>query len=263
MMKSSMTSKIMLGAIIAIAFLTGTITTATLADAAKPNTDGDGDGEVEGILHELTDLLNHVTYGLEAIQNAIMSVQSDITMIKSDVGDIKTETDKIQMLKDDVGAIKSESDKIQMVKDDVGAIKTETDKISDIKSETDKIQMLKEQIAAIQTQLDSTSEPLTQFETFIVFNVPMDKEDVSTIESTGPAIIQICNRLFLEFASFGIDVPPGNFPPISVFDHDCQDIGINPGEVLKIVIREHAGAEIFIRTTPSATLTINNNVIDA
>jgi len=266
MMKLSMTSKIMLGAIIAIAALAGTITTGTIANAAKPNPDGDGDGETEGIIHEIIDLLNHVTFGLEAIQNAITSVQTDITMIKSDVGDIKTETDKIQMIKDDVGAIKSESDKIQMVKDDVGAIKTETDKIPMVKTDIGNLQtdvtMVKSDIADIKTQLGSKSEPLTQFENYKLV-VAEDDSGSLDIESTGPMEVIICDARSTDGFWF-ISFVSGDIFLVQANDGQCVPIGVPTGDVLNVRAKadsDRADGFVSIRSTPSAEITITGHGI--
>ena len=274
-MKQSMTSKIMLGAIFAIAFLAGTITTATLVEAT-PNTDGDGDGEMEGIIHEITDLLNHVTFGLEAIQNAITSVQSDITMIKSDVGDIKTETDKIPMIKSDVTDIKTETDKITSINADIGDIKTETDKIpmiksdvGDIKTETDKIQMLKDDIADIKSQLANPPEHLTKFEHFNIFASAFDSDlDEITVafHSSGPMIIEVCKRS----GDSGEGTVQIDFPfeqNIQFFmDEDdvpeCRTVGVAAGDHIQIKLvadpgfldSAAVGVDITIRTTPSSVI---------
>jgi len=71
---------------IATAFVVGTIATGALVDAAKPETDPDGDLTMEGIVFEIIGLLKHPVFGLEEI--------------KDEVRNIETETDKIQMVKD-------------------------------------------------------------------------------------------------------------------------------------------------------------------
>ncbi len=285
MMKFLMISKILLGAIVAIVFLAGTITTATLAEA-KPNTDGDGDGKMEGIIHELTDLLNHVTFGLEAIQNAITSLQSDITMIKSDVGDIKTETDKIPMIKSDVIDIKTQTDKITSINADIGAIKTQTDKIpmiksdvGDIKTETDKIQMLKDDIADIKSQLANIPEPLSKFEHFVVSVTAFDSDTAQKnveFSASEPMIMEVCKRSGANGAiQFGgaiagegwvwvLHVEQGvAFYMLEEEQGECRTMGVAAGEHVRLRLLADAGifdeatlgVDITIRTTPSSTIT--------
>ena len=63
------------------AFVAGTMMTGTMADAAKPNNDGDGDGDIEGAVHEIVDLLNNEIFGLEEIKTEVANIETDVSAI--------------------------------------------------------------------------------------------------------------------------------------------------------------------------------------
>ena len=265
-----MTNKTTMIGLVAIAFVAGSIMTGTLAEAKKDK-DGDGDGIKEGIVHEITGILNHATHGLETIQNTITSVQSDTTIIKSNVEDIKTETDKIPMIESDVTAIKTETDKITSVNADIGDIKTETDKIpmiksdvGDIKTETDKIQDLQDDIDEIKSQLASASEPLTQFRSTLIFSDDNDERVYRDIDSTGPMLIELCPRDDIGKIALLVN---GNFQTfLEGGDEWCQKYGVEPNQSARIYANvnefDATSVYVFIRTTPSATLTISDPVTE-
>ncbi len=241
-----MTSKTIIIGLVAIAFVAGSIMTGTMAEA-KPNKDGDGDGNKEGIVHEITGLLNHATFGLETIQNVITSVQSDTTTIKSDVTDIKAETDKITSVNADIGDIKAETDKIPMVKTDIGNLQTD-------------VTMVKSDIADIKTQLGSISEPLTQFENYRLF-VEEDDSGSLDIESTGPMEVIICDS---DDTIWFINFRGGNIFLAQAHDGQCVPVGVPIGEQLRVIahtISDQAVGFVSIRTTPSAEITITGHGI--
>jgi len=123
-----MTKTIMILAI-ATAFVVGTIATGALVDAAKPETDPDGDLTMEGIVFEIVGLLKHPVFGLEEIKDEVRNIETSV----ADISDIKTEVSNIEGKLDGttssfVSDIKTETNKIQMIKDNqyVPFTKTET-----------------------------------------------------------------------------------------------------------------------------------------
>ena len=63
------------------AFVAGTMMTGTMADGAKPNNDGDGDGDIEGAVHEIVDILNNEIFGLEEIKTEVANIEADVSAI--------------------------------------------------------------------------------------------------------------------------------------------------------------------------------------
>jgi len=218
-------TKIILGALIAIAFVAGTIMTGTLVDAAKPEQDPDKDGELEGIGFEIIGILLDPIFGLEEIKNEVRNIEEDVEMIQSDIDLLETD--------------------ISMIKSDVSTIKDNTDEV-----EAD--------LETLNGKVDNIPEPLTKFDTFQI--VPgADNTKVTTITSTGPMLVDICSKIDTGVTLFKV-LP--NTSQHSVSDgHACLTAGVNVGETLLLTSNpafnnDSTFTYVSIRTTPSATLDI-------
>jgi|GEM_PF-6070608 len=262
-----MTKKYFWAMAIVGAFVAGTMMTGTMADAVKPNQDGDGDGVIEGAIHEIVDILNHEIYGLEEIKDEVRNIEGNVTAIK-------TETDKIQLMNDLItdieGNVTSPEFGLEEIKNEVRNIEGN---VTAIKTETDKIPMIKSDVGSILSKLNSSAEPLTKFKNFMLQAAAVtDNEQLltQTFESDGPMIAEIC-RLQLDDGRLDVKTLSDNVVYFLSLDSlaGCVSFGLNPGESISVMLFADAGlldadftrASVTLRTTPSATFNISAPVI--
>lgn len=120
-------NKLVLGAIIAVSFIVGTITTGTLASAVKPMDDDPGPFDV------IISLLTNSTFGLEEIKDEVRFIEGNVTIINATVNAIKTDVGDIDDLvldiedavTDPVFGLEEIKNEVRFIEGNVTLIKTD------------------------------------------------------------------------------------------------------------------------------------------
>lgn len=159
-------NKLVLGAIIAVSFIVGTITTGTLASAVKPMDDDPGPFEI------IIGLLTNSTFGLEEIKDEVRFIEGNVTIINATVNAIKTDVGDIDDLvldiedavTDPVFGLEEIKNEVRFIEGNVTLIKTDLEtklKLSSDKGGPSKTAQGDDRTSLIQIRALDDGQPTT------------------------------------------------------------------------------------------------------
>ena len=228
-----MTNKTIIALAITTAFIAGSMTSGATAYAQNvPPTENPGEpfatifGLLEAIQMQITDANDAILLAISVLSGDVANVQSDIDSIQSEISFMKSE-------------------------------------LATIKGNTDEVES---DIQTLSGKFDNFPEPLTQFRQLSVGSLDDEDRVTQIIESTGPMLIEVCP--VFDTGEFRIQTLDGT-AGTNNRDGDeeyCSVFGANAGQGAMIVGNADEDnatlMEITVRTTPSATLTIHDLIIE-